>query len=203
AALRAQGAAGTTILRAGAAGTVTAVSAGRGAIVAEGAPLLELANSGGLVLVAGAVPADALQIKPGDAARVTPIGADRTLAGTVRMRGAAVDPASGLVPIELTLAAGAALPGESASARITTAMMRGFVVPHEALLVNDAGKTYVVQDVNGAAKFVTVRVLAAAGERDAIDGALDPAAPLILAGAYQLEDGMNVRLSNPGPQAAR
>ena len=203
AALRAQGAAGTSTVRAAAAGIVTAVSASRGAIVAEGAPLVELANAGGLVLVAGAVPSEALQIKPGDRASITPIGADRALTGKVIMRGAAVDPASGLVPIEITLPEGAAFPGESASARITTALVAGFVVPHEAVLINDAGQTYVVEDVNGAAKFVTVHVLVSAGERDAVDGALDPAVPVILAGAYQLENGMKVRRTDPSPQAAR
>ena len=203
AALRAQGAAGTSTVRAAAAGIVTAVTASRGAIVAEGAPLVELANAGGLVLVAGAVPAEALQIKTGDRASITPIGAGRALSGKVIMRGAAVDPTNGLVPIEITLPEGAAFPGESAAARITTAQVQGFVVPHEAVLINDAGKTYVVQDVNGAAKFVTVRVLVSAGDRDAVDGALDPATPVILAGAYQLDDGMKVRRKDPGPQAAR
>ena len=193
AALRAQGAAGTRILRAPAAAVVTAVAASRAAIVAEGAALVELARAGGLVFVAGVVPAEAAAIKAGDAALVTPLGAKRTFTGKVSLRGAAVDPASGLVPIELSLPAGALLAGESAQAAITTGRVAGFVVPHAAVLVNDSGDTYVVQALGGAAKLVPVRVLLSGGESDVVDGALNEAAPLVLAGAYQLQDGMKVR----------
>ena len=44
-----------------------------------------------------------------------------------------------------------------------------------------------------------VKVLLSAGESDVIDGQLTTA-PLILAGAYQLQDGMKVRLSNAAEQ---
>jgi hypothetical protein len=81
--------------------------------------------------------------------------------------------------------------------------VNGFVGPHASILVHDNGDTYVVQAVNGSAKTVSVRVLASVDSMDVIDGPLDAAAPLILAGNYQLQDGMKVRLSNgavrPGP----
>lgn len=193
AALRAQGAAGTTVLRAPAAAVVTAVGANRRAIVAEGTPLVDLARPGGLVLLAGVVPAEAATIKPGDQVAVTPIGAHASYPAKVLLRGAAVDPGNGLVPIEVSLPAGALLPGESAQAAITTGRVTGFVVPHVAVLVNDQGGTYVVQAIAGAAKLVPVRVLLPGGESDVVDGALDAAARLVLAGAYQLQDGMKVR----------
>ncbi len=193
AALRAQGAAGTTVLRAPAAAVVTAVGANQRAIVAEGTPLVDLARPGGLVLLAGVVPAEAATIKPGDQVAVTPIGSQASYPAKVLLRGAAVDPGNGLVPIEVSLPAGALLPGESAQAAITTGHVTGFVVPHVAVLVNDQGGTYVVQAIAGAAKLVPVRVLLPGGASDVVDGALDAAAPLVLAGAYQLQDGMKVR----------
>ncbi|MGH7750396.1 MAG: efflux RND transporter periplasmic adaptor subunit, partial [Candidatus Dormibacteria bacterium] len=200
AALRAQGAAGATTLRAASAAIVTAVAARTHAIVAEGAPLLELAQRSGLVLVAGVVPAQASAITAGDRAEVTPIGATGTVVARVMLRGAAVDPGNGLVPVEVALPAGALLPGESAQAAITTGVVNGYVVPHSAVLVTDNGATYIVQDVHGTARTVAVRVLLSAGETDAVDGPLDGSAPLILAGAYQLHDGMKVRLADAAAQ---
>jgi RND family efflux transporter MFP subunit len=203
AAMQSQGAAGPSTLRAPAAAVVTALTANTSAIVAEGAPLLELAQANGLILVAGVVAAQAATIKVGNAAQVTSIGGAATVAAKVSMRGAAVDPGTGLVPVEFSLPAGGLLPGESAQASITTGDVHGYVVPHEAVLVHDTGDTYVVQDVKGAAKTVPIKVVLSTGESDIIDGPLDAASPLILAGAYQLQDGMKVRYSDAAPQAEK
>jgi len=80
--------------------------------------------------------------------------------------------------------------------------MRGYVVPHEAVLVNDSGRPYVVQAVNGVAHKVSVRVLDAHGDQDVIAGALNARAPLVLTGNHQLDDGMKVRLANTPPAGA-
>jgi hypothetical protein len=42
-----------------------------------------------------------------------------------------------------------------------------------------------------------VTILLSAGARDVITGALDPEAALVLAGNYQLKDGMQVRIADP------
>jgi hypothetical protein len=57
--------------------------------------------------------------------------------------------------------------------------------------------------VKGAAKTVPVKVMLSTGESDVIDGPLDATAPLILTGAYQLQDGMKVRYSDAAPQAEK
>jgi hypothetical protein len=80
--------------------------------------------------------------------------------------------------------------------------MRGYVVPHEAVLVNDGGEPYVVQAVSGVAHKVPVHVLDAHGAQDVITGALDARAPLVLSGNYQLDDGMKVRLADTPPAGA-
>jgi hypothetical protein len=46
------------------------------------------------------------------------------------------------------------------------------------------------------AKKVPIRVLAAGGAQDVVDGPLDPGSPVVLAGNYQLDDGMRVRLAD-------
>jgi RND family efflux transporter MFP subunit len=196
-ALRAQGAGGTSALTAPSRVIVTAISTSRGAVVSEGTPLLELARTSGLVLHAGIVPTAAHAIAPGNAAAITPVGGTRSVEGTVSLSGTAVDPATGLTPVEITVPAGTLQPGEMAEAAITTGSVSGYLVPHEAILVDDSGNPYVVQDVKGAAKKSSVRVTASQGDRDIITGALDPDAPLVLAGNYQLQDGMKVRIARP------
>lgn len=203
AALRAQGAGGLTTLRAPGAAVITALSAVPQAIVTEGTPLVELARARSLVLVADAMPAQALQIAAGNPVAVAPIGARGTFAARVAIRGAAADPATGLVPIDVPVPAGRMLPGEAAEATITVAEVRGFVVPHAAVLVNESGATYLVQVEAGVAKLVPVRVAVAGGDRDVVSGALDPRAPIVLAGAYQLDNGMKVRYAGPAAKAGR
>lgn len=195
AALEAQGAAGPNLVRAPYAATVTALSTSIGSIVDVGGALLELARPSALVLAAGVVPTIARQIASGNAAQVTPIGGSEAVDGRVSLRGGAVDTTSGLVPVEVTLPNNSLFPGESASASINTGELKGFVVPHDAVLLNDEGDTYVVQDVNGTAKKVPITVLGRQGDQDAIDGKLTENAPLVLAGNYQVDDGMKVQIA--------
>ena len=191
------GAAGPKIVRAPFAAIVTTLAATPGAIVAEGAPLLDLAAPGRLVLTVGVVPAQAAAIAPNDAATVTLVGGTESAPGRVMVRGAVAEADTGLVPVDIALPAGKFLPGEMAEAAITTGELHGYVVPHNAILVNDSGAPYVVQAIGDTAKKVPVQVLGAHGDQDVITGALNARAPLVLAGNYQLDDGMKIRLSDP------
>lgn len=203
AALEAQGAGGPNLLKAPFNAVVTGLSSSPGAIVAEGAALLDLVQPGGLVLRAGVMPAQAKEIKPGDKVDVSPIGTSSTVSGTVSLRGAMVESGTGLVPVEITLPFGKLLPGEMAEALITTGVVRGYVVPHAAILVDDAGNTYVVQAINGVGKKIAVHIMGSQGGEDVIEGPLDTTSPLVLAGNYQLEDGMRIRVADPDAKAGR
>lgn len=202
-ALRAEGAASPQLLRAPAPTIVTAVSTSTGALVTQGAALLELARPNGLVLRAGLVPAQAATIHTGDIATITPLGVTQAVSGRVLLRGSMIDPQTGLVSIDITLPAGNFLPGQMAEAVIESETVEGYVVPHEAILVDDAGAPYLVQAVDGVARKVPVHLLLAAAGKDVVDGALDPAAPLVLAGNHQLDDGMRVRTADPAPAAVK
>ena len=202
-ALQAQGAGGPSVVRAPFNAVVTAISTSRGAIVSEGTALFELAQPEGLVLKVGVVPVRAAGIKAGQSVTITPIGATVSVAGTVILTASIVDPTSGLVPIEIALPMNGFRPGEMAEAAIATGRINGFVVPHRAILVNENGKPYVVQAVEQRAKLIPVNVLVADGERDVIAGPLDKAAPLILDGNHQLEDGMKVRFAPSDAKAAK
>ncbi|MDE2449412.1 MAG: HlyD family efflux transporter periplasmic adaptor subunit, partial [Gammaproteobacteria bacterium] len=191
------GAAGPRIVRAPFPAIVTTLAATPGAIVAEGAPLMDLAAPGRLVLTVGVVPPQAAAIGPNDSAAVTLVGGTESATGRVMVRGAVAEADTGLVPVDIALPPGKFFPGEMAEAIITTGEVHGYVVPHAAILVNDSGAPYVVQAIDGAAKKVPVQVVGAHGDQDVITGALNARAPIVLAGNYQLDDGMKVRLSDP------
>jgi membrane fusion protein, multidrug efflux system len=202
-ALAAQGAGGPRVLRSPFPAIVLAIATQQGAIVAEGSSLLDLARRDALVLRVGVVPAQAMSVAAGDKVEVTPMGGHAPIAAKVALRGSVVDPATGLVPVDIALPPNALLPGEMAQAAITTGLTRGYIVPHKAILVDQHGAPYVVQAVHETAKKVAVRVLGAAGDQNVIAGALDPAAPLVLTGNYQLDDGMKVRLADPNAKAGK
>ena len=196
AALQAQGAGGANILKAPFRAVVTAITTSPGAIVSEGAPLLSVVSPGDLVLKAGAIPAEAAPIAVNDPATITAIGQSGSVSGKVLLRGGMVDPASGTIPIDIALPAGKFLPGQAAVATITTGQVSGYIVPHDAILVDDQGHPYVVQAPNMTAKQVPVRILDAAGDQDVVEGPLDASAPLVLAGNYQLKNGMKMHTND-------
>jgi multidrug efflux pump subunit AcrA (membrane-fusion protein) len=192
-ALRLQGAGGPRTLRAPFDAIVTGVSATVRSLVSEGTALLEIARPNGLVLTVGVAPAAAGSIVAGNAVHVTPVGASSGYAGTVLGRGAIVQADDGLVPVQIALPPQKLLPGEWAQATITVGSVSGYVVPHDAVLIADNGKPYVVQAVKDAARLVSVQVLDMQGDRDVIAGPLDPHAALVLAGNYQARNGMKLQ----------
>lgn len=201
AALNAVGAGGARVVRAPFAAIVTTLTASPGSIVSEGAPLLDLAAPGQLVLNVGVVPAQAGEINADDPAQVTLVGGTASIPGKVLLRGSVAEAGTGLVPVAVALPPGSLLPGEMAEAAITTRTLSGYVVPHEAVLVNDSGAPYVVQAIDDVAHKVSVRIIDAHGDQDLIAGKLDARAPLVLAGNYQLDEGMKVRLADAGQGA--
>lgn len=203
AALQTEGAGAAQTLRAPFPAVVIAVSTSPGAIVTPGAALVALARPNALVLRVGVIPDRAVSIHPGDRVKVTPLGGKGGVPGKVLLRGSVVDPRTGLVVVEIGVPPGKFLAGEMAEADIVTGRARGYVVPHEALLVDDNGAPYVVQAVNRVARKVPVRVLDGDGNRNVVIGPLDPGAPIVLAGNHQLKNGMKVRLPAPGKAKPR
>ncbi len=194
--LKAQGAEGSNVLSAPFPAIVTTVSVTPGAIVAQGDGLVELARPNQLQLQVGVIPDKALLIKQGDKVELTPIGGGSSIAGKVVFRGSLVDAADGLVPVGVSVPEGQALLGEMFEADITIAKITGYLVPHSAVLVDDTGQTYIVQDHAMTAKVVNVKVLGSSANHDIVSGPLLAGAPVILAGNYQLNDGDAIRLSN-------
>lgn len=199
AALQALGSGGSKTLTAPFRAVVTQIDTSTGSLVAEGTSLLELAPPDSLILRVGAVPSDAIAIAPGNAVSIHPVGTDLRLSARVSARGGMVSPIDGLVPIDIALPNNSLLPGQTAEATITTTVVRGFVVPHRSVLIDDAGRPYIVQVVNRLARLVPVRILDENSTRDVVDGKVDPDAPVVLTGAHQLQNGMRVRLAPSKP----
>jgi membrane fusion protein, multidrug efflux system len=196
--LRQQGADGPTTLTAPFPALVTSLSATPGAIMAPGDSLVQLTRPDRLELNAGVIPAIAGLVDQNDPVTLTPIGGGNIIAGTVVFRAATVDPADGLVPVDINVPAAQALLGEMFRADITVGQTHGYIVPHAAVLVDNTGRTYVVQDHDLTAQVVLVNVVGSDKDKDVITGALSADAPIILAGNYQLNDGDKIRLAKPG-----
>jgi RND family efflux transporter MFP subunit len=198
-----EGAGGPQLLRAPFPAIVAAISTVPGAVVAQGAALLELERPNALVLEVGVVPEQASAIRLGAPVNITALGGKDPAPGKVVLPGRLVDPHTGLVPVDITLPSEAFLAGQMAEADIVIGEANGYVLPHEAILVDNGGSPYVVQAVGMVAKKVPVRVLATDGARNVVYGPLDPLSPIVLTGNYQLEDGMKLRVADPDGAPAR
>lgn len=196
-ALKAQGVGGSRTLRAPFRAIVSRVLTSPGALVSSGTPLVDLVKPDDLTLRVGVTPTEARRVDPGDSVRITTLGGGQTMTGTVSRRGSAIDPATGLVSVDITLPPNTLFPGETAEAVITVGQTQGYVVPHAAILVDQHGNPYVVQADGRKARKVSVHVVGTHGDKDAIRGAgLNAGQPLVLAGNYQLDDGMAIRFAN-------
>lgn len=194
--LEEEGAAGPTTIKAPYDAIVLKVDEGPGSVVAQGAPIIEIARPNGLVLNVGVLPAQAISVKAGNKVNVTPIGSSNSFDGKVLLRGEVVSADNGLVPIEISVPPGKVLTGEMAQAVITTGEVHGYLVPHDAVLADDKGEPYIVQAVKMAAKKVSVQVLGSQADEDVVAGKLIAGAPVVVAGSYQVDNGTKLRVAD-------
>lgn len=186
------GATATTTLGAPANGVVTAISVRRGQRVAAGAALLDFEPRVAFAAQLGVDPGSAAGIRAGMAVTLHPVYAAPgapPLMGHVGIVGDAVDPQSHLVDVTVTLDAPTSLAaGTALSAVIHTNAFRAWAVPRAALQ-GDARGSYVFQIEHAAARRIDVTVLAPAGDPVGVAGALDPHAPVITLGSYEVSGG--------------
>lgn len=194
-ALREVGAGGPSTLTAPFDAVVMNIAASSGMYLAQGAPVIELAHPAGLVFRTGVVPAQVAEIKIGDEATITPFSGSGTFHGQVVLRGAVVSMANGLIPIEISLPDSSMLTGEMGKVVINTGISQGYIVPHEAVLLNTSGQTYIVQSVHGIARLITVTVTASRGDKDLVQGDVVDGAPVVGTGNYQLDNGTRLQVT--------
>lgn len=194
-ALRAEGAgAGTITLRAPAAGVVNTVPVAPGDRTQPGQALATIARAGSVLVTVGVDPALREQLRVGAPVALGRLdGGGSPVHGQVRRVDAALNPRTRQVDVDIGYPAGAILPGEAVRVAIRTGEASGWVVPHRAVVMGADGKAQVFQVVGGKARAVPVELIVSQADRDAVAGPLDPAAALIVDGAYQVTDGDPVR----------
>lgn len=178
------------------AGVITRIQVTRGQRVPTNAVLATFTPAHGLIAQLGVQPHQATHIAPGMPVSLQAVyGSSGTAQGKVSMIGHAVDAATHLVPVEVTLPADWAshlVDGAALSARIDTARFKAWAVPRKALQ-RDAHGDYVFQIEKGKAHRVDVKVVSPSGSPVGVTGALDAAAPVITLGSYEVSDGEVVR----------
>ncbi|MBN2690315.1 MAG: efflux RND transporter periplasmic adaptor subunit [Burkholderiaceae bacterium] len=178
-------------------GVVLAVSAAPGDLLAIGSPLLQLGRRGSLQALAGVPPEDAQRLQPGQPVRLSAVfDPGQHWQGTIRSVGAAINPKTQRLDVLIALPAQPGLPvaGTSVQADMVLGRWRGWVVPRDAVLQDERG-AYLYQDDQGKARRVPVQIALESGLQTGITGALDPKLPLVVAGNYELRDGMALRLA--------
>jgi membrane fusion protein, multidrug efflux system len=154
-----------------------------------------------LVVRVGIEPVQGFRIKRGDPVLLQPVtSGGAPVSGTlIRVEGL-LSPKTHLIDADVAMSA-RLLPGAAFEAQITVGHFEGFVVPREAVL-RDAKGAYVFQIGDYKAHRVDVTIAGSAGDQTAVNGPIEPEKRIVLQGNYQLENGMNVRLSDMEMPAA-
>jgi RND family efflux transporter MFP subunit len=173
-------------------GVVTAVSTAQGDRTQPGAPLITIARTGGIVATIGLDPATVSRVRVGQSARITRLSGGPPIAAQVIRVDSVLNPRTRLIDVDLSFPVGALLPNEAVRGEIAVGQVDGWLVPHRAV-VTAAGPTRIFQVAAGKAHAVTVSVRLAGDAVDVVEGAPNPKVPLIVDGAYQVQEGDAVR----------
>jgi RND family efflux transporter MFP subunit len=177
------------------AGVVTSVAVSNGDHVQPGATLLDLSIADAGAALVGVSAEERGRINAGQAVRLIDLDSSgATVTGVVASVGGAADPKTGLFTVVLKTGDGQTPLPPSAHVRATieARAVSGWIFPRDAVLIDGDGPA-LFQVANGKAVRVPIQVVAAAGDKLAVSGAVDPARKLVTAGAYQLADGAAVR----------
>jgi len=176
------------------AGVVGAVPVAVGEHVAADAPLLTVIASGGLIAQLGVEPTHAGRLAAGQSVVITSaFDPAREVPSRLAVVGRQVDPATRLVTVTAP-ALGAGLPlGAAVEGVVTVASHAGLLVPSAAVVYDEAGAHLFV--VRGRkARQVAVTPGKTQGDDLEVAGQLAAGEMVAVQGAYQLQDGLAVRI---------
>ena len=178
-------------IRAPHAGIVTTVSAAAGDHVAQDAPLVVLARAGGAAVKLGLEPSG--RFAPGQAVTLKPVFGGPPIASHIAMVGRATDQTTktldAIVPLNgANLPIGAAVLGE-----VVTGAHAGVVVPRAAVVFDETGP-HLFTVSGGKAHRTFVKTGLDYGQDIEVSGPLAPGAQVAVEGAYELQDGMAVKV---------
>lgn len=194
-------------LRAPAAGIVTSVAVGEGALVGAGEPLVELALENRFEIRLGIEPEDAHLVKPGSLARFAPLSrpAVSELQGSVRSVASQVSADTRLVEVLATPRQGssAILLGESVRGELDVAGAEGLLVPRSALVVSDGRWQIFTVEAGRAARHEVSLGVETEAFSQVFGADLAEGDSVVVEGSAVLEDGMEVRVAAAGGSGAR
>lgn len=181
-------------------GVVLVLSAAQGDRVAAGAPIMQFGGTDSLKVLLGIDPSNRATIKKGSSVTLATLSnpAQTTQASVSEVQNL-LDPKTQLINVVVTLSDAAAkrfIPGMRVRAEIATGQQQAYEVPRQAVL-SDAQGSYLFQVKQHKAVRINVHSLIDNGATLGVSGKLDPAAPLVVLGNYELKDAMLVRESKP------
>ncbi|GAB3782309.1 hypothetical protein GCM10028797_08300 [Dyella agri] len=177
-------------------GVVTVLSVALGDRFAANAPLLGFMPAHALIAELGVQPDAGAQLRVGLPVSMHGVYGDgKAFDGKLVMVGRAIDPQTHLLPVQAQLpaeadaelAAGAALQASIQSGNYTA-----WAVPRAAVLHDEQGD-YLYQADHDKAHRVEVTLRQPAGDTVGVLGKLDAKLPVIVQGAYEVDDGAAVR----------
>jgi RND family efflux transporter MFP subunit len=188
-----QGAArGAQTLTAPAAGVVTSVPAAGGDHVAQDAPLVAIARAGAAAAKLGLEPSGGA-FAVGQAVTIRPVGGGSPVASRLTLVGRAADPTSHLLDAVAPLN-GAALPiGAGVQGDVVTGAHPGLLLPRAAVVFDETGP-HAFTIAGGKAHRVFVKVGLDHGDDIEVTSGVAPGAWVAVEGAYELQDGMAVKV---------
>ncbi len=193
---------GVLSIRAQASGTVYQVRAKKGDLVQSGQPLLTLVDNGRLEVRLGVRPSEAHALKRGDSVDLHAAGTEdgrSGVKGRVRAVGAAVNSASRMVDVYVSLPADAHFPlGSFVRGGFVVGSGHGLVAPYASVLP-EKGRNVLFTVEGGKAVRHDVSVGIDNGREVLVSGkGLAAGDPVVVLGNYELEDGMAVK-AEPAP----
>jgi RND family efflux transporter MFP subunit len=179
------------VLKAPRAGVVTTVSAAPGDHVAQDAPILVLARADGAVVKLGLEPGGRFAV--GQPVTLKPVFGGAPIASRLTMVGRAADQTTKTLDAIAPLN-GSALPiGASVQGEVVTGAHNGLLAPRAAVVFDETGP-HVFVVAAGKAQRVFVSLGLNHGDDLEVSGKLAPGAQVAVDGAYELQDGMPVKV---------
>jgi RND family efflux transporter MFP subunit len=173
------------------AGVVTTVSAAAGDHVAQDATLLVLARAGAVTVKLGLEPSGRYAV--GQPVTLKPVWGGQPIQSRITMVGRAADQTTKTIDAVVPLN-GVALPiGAAVEGRVVTGVHTGAIVPRAAVVFDETG-AHVFTVSGGKAHRVFVKTGLDQGDDIEVAGPLPPGTQVAVEGAYELQDGMAVRV---------
>jgi membrane fusion protein (multidrug efflux system) len=176
-------------------GIIATIPVAQGDRVQPGATVMTITRLDGLVVTVGIEPGARARVRPGEAVHLTPLSEGPSLEGHIVRVDGALNPKTRLLNADVSVPPGSVMSGTAYQADITVGEIKGWIVPHDAVLI-DAKGAYLFQVAGSTATRVDVKVAGTAGADDVVQGALDSQRPIVVQGNYQLSDNAAVRMTS-------